>query len=112
MSGLGCRARLAFGTRRRNFAKASLGSFKDNPRLRLGLTLNSPRLALYERYATAYRAFPPRRATMHTFHSLFHLTPFLLEQCEIGPSPPTTTTINTTGFHSMNGSGSPLNPHK
>ena len=48
MSGLGCRTRLAFGTRRRNFAKASLGSFKVNPRLRLGLTLNSPRLALYE----------------------------------------------------------------
>ena len=47
MSGLGCRTRLAFGTRRRNFAKASLGSFKVNPRLRLGLTLNSPRLALY-----------------------------------------------------------------
>ena len=49
MSGLGCRTRLAFGTRRRNFAKASLGSFKVNPRLRLGLTLNSSRLALYER---------------------------------------------------------------
>ena len=47
MSGFGCRTRLDFGTRRRNFAKASLGSFKVNPRLRLGLTLNSPRLALY-----------------------------------------------------------------
>ena len=51
MSGLGCRTRLAFGTRRRNFAKASLGSFKVNPRLRLGLTLNSTRLAFLVTFA-------------------------------------------------------------
>ena len=49
---------------------------------------------------------------MHTSYSLFHLTLFLLEQYEVGPNPPTTTTINTTDFHSMNGSESPLNPQK
>ena len=46
MSGLVRLKRLDLGTRRRGFGKASLISFKVNPRLRLGLTLNSTRLAL------------------------------------------------------------------
>ena len=45
MSGLVRLKRLDLGTRRRGFGKASLVSFKVNPRLRLGLTLNSTRLA-------------------------------------------------------------------
>ena len=46
MSGLVRLKRLDLGTRRRGFGKASLVSFKANPRLRLGLTLNSTRLDL------------------------------------------------------------------
>ena len=64
MSGLGCRTRLAFGTRWRNFAKASLGSFKVNPRLRLGLTLNSPRLASYELIVQHEVIQPPQAAAV------------------------------------------------
>ena len=48
MSGLVRLKRLDLGTRRRGFGKASLVSFKVNPRLRLGLTLNSTRLAFLE----------------------------------------------------------------
>ena len=44
MSGLVRLKRLDLGTRRRGFAKASPVSFKANPRLRLGLTLNSTQL--------------------------------------------------------------------
>ena len=49
MSGLVRLKRLDLGTRRRGFGEASLVSFKVNPRLRLGLTLNSTRLAFLER---------------------------------------------------------------
>ena len=48
MSGLVRLTRLDLWTRRRGFGKASLVSFKVNPRLRLGLTLNSTRLAFLE----------------------------------------------------------------
>ena len=48
MSGLVRLKRLDLGTRRRGFGKASLVSFKVNPRLRLGLTLNATRLAFLE----------------------------------------------------------------
>ena len=44
MSGLVRLKRLDLGSRRRGFGKASLVSFKVNPRLRLGSTLNSTRL--------------------------------------------------------------------
>ena len=46
MSGLVRLKRLDLWTRRRGFGKANLVSFKVNPRLRLGLTLNPTRLAL------------------------------------------------------------------
>ena len=49
MSGLVRLRRLGLWTRRRGFDKASLVSFKANPRLRLGLALNSTRLALLEK---------------------------------------------------------------